>query len=80
MYKHTDDVVDGDGFNFNIYSQLKRKDEIDSYLINNLSDYIKILRIDFDPEENFLEFKNRILAEFSDNENFSCNKEYKESK
>jgi len=73
-----DDICDEEGYNFNIYSQLKKRNEIDPDLMNNLNQYIDALKIDFNPEENLNLFKQKILEEFSDRENFSCNSDYLE--
>jgi len=78
MLNKLDDICDEEGYNFNIYSQLKKRNEIDPNLMNNLDQYINALKIEFNPEENLNLFKQKILEEFSDRENFSCNKDYLE--
>ena len=76
FYKHHDHLCDDDGYNFNIYTQLVKKNEVDPNLISNLVPYVNTLKIDFNPEENFDLFKSKIIQEFNDEENFSCNVEY----
>ena len=49
---------------------------MDPNLINSLGEYINALKIEFDPEENIDLFKSKIIDEFNDVENFSCNMEY----